>query len=430
MDPITFGLVTFALLLVLLLLSVPVAYALAMTVLIMMTANGATTQALSIATTAFDSLDSIELVAVPMFVFMGAIVSASPAGADLYRALHRLLPVRGGLGISTVVGCTLFAALSGSSPATATAIGSTGIPEMIRRGYPPGLATGIIVGGGTLGIVIPPSVVLLIYGIVTGTSIGRLFLAGLLPGAMVATLFAAYIWWQMRSARDVEVETDAEARQAFRRVLPMLTMVVTILVMLYGGWATPSEIASVGAVLSLVLVSVIYRITDWRVWRQLLLKTVRETTLILLIAAFSYYLGQLLAFHGTVGALTQGLLGLSDNRWVTLLLVSLIMLLMGKFLPPFAIIVIVAPMFLPFVVTSGLDPVWFGVLVTVNMEMGLITPPVGINLFIAKAIAPDVPMKDIILGALPFLGLLVVASLILCVFPQIALFLPNLVMGH
>jgi tripartite ATP-independent transporter DctM subunit len=431
MGAIASGVVTFGILLAFLGLGVPVAYALGMTVVVMMVVFGDAGQALHIAASMFEGLDSIELAAVPMFVFMGSIISASPAGADIYRALHRLLPVPGGLGISTVGGCALFAALSGSSPATAAAIGSSGVPEMLARGYPPRLATGAIVGGGTLGILIPPSIVLLIYGIVTEVSIGRLFLAGVVPGLVVTLMFGVYIYLAMvrHEARTAPPPPDAEARGSFLRVAPFLVVVLLILAALYGGWATPSEIAAVGAVLSMILVGVIYRVTRPGAWLDILFKTSREVSMIMLIAAFSYYLGQYLAFQGTLPVITEGLLDISDNRWITLLFLSLVMLFLGCFLPPFAIVVIVAPLFLPFIKQAGFDPIWFGVLVTLNMEMGLITPPIGINLFVVKAIAPQVPMRDIVLGSLPFLFMLVLASLLLCVAPGLALYLPAAVMG-
>ncbi|MCW5774233.1 MAG: TRAP transporter large permease [Rhodospirillaceae bacterium] len=434
MDPVTVGLVQVLVLLALIGVGMPVAYALGIGVLGMILLTGEAGKALYIASSVFEALDSIELVAVPMFIFMGSIIAASPAGADIYRALHRLIPVRGGLGISTIGGCAIFAALSGSSPATAAAIGSAGVPEMLARGYPPRLATGIIVAGGTLGILIPPSIVLLFYGIVTETSVGRLFIAGIVPGLVLAAMFAVYIFVAMRrhaaTEADARIDDAAGGGATFLRVLPFLAVIVFIMVALYGGWATVSELAALGAVLSMLLVAVIYRITSWRTWRDLLLKTVRETAMVMLIAAFSYYLGQFLAFHNTLSVVTEGLLHLSDSRWVTLFCLWLVMLVMGCFLPPFAIVVIVAPLFLPFVVKAGFDPIWFGVFVTINMEMGLITPPIGVNLFVVKAIAPQVKLRDILMGSLPFLAILIAASLLLCLVPELATGLPDLLMGR
>lgn len=441
MTGLEFGFLAFALLLVLIFSGLPIAYSLATTSLLLMALSGELGQAAYIADAVFSSLDSIELVALPMFIFMGAIVAISPAGADIYRTLHRLIPVPGGLGVSTIGGSALFSALSGSSPATVAAIGSSGVPEMLARRYPPALACGIVVGGGTLGILIPPSIVLLLYGIVTKTSIGQLFLAGVLPGLMVAGLFAAYTIFSMarherRLAREGGAPDEAlaapgnpveqdEDRAASWRVLPFFAMMALIMIALYGGWATPSEIAAVGATASIALVMVIYRITDAAVWKRLLLKTVRDTSMILLIAAFSYYFAQLLAFHGVVAEITEALLGAFGNKWVTLFALWLVMLVLGCFLPPFAIVVITAPMFLPFALQAGFDPVWFGVFITLNMEIGCITPPLGINLFVVKGIAPNVPMGQIMRGSLPFIAILALASLLLVIFPEIALFIPR-----
>lgn len=440
MDPILLSVLTVGLLLLLIFLGLPIAYSLAVATLIMMMVTGSGGDAWFIAEYAFQSLDSIELVAVPMFIFMGTIIAASPAGKDIYRALSILLPIPGGLGVSSVGGCTMFSAMSGSSPATCAAIGSSAIPEMIARGYPPSLACGLIVGGGTLGILTPPSIVLLLYGVVTGTSIGQLFMAGILPALMLASMFSIYTVWRMWSYQKahpevLQIAKDYEAREGqtrypLLRVLPFFIMMLMIMVALYGGWATPSELASVGAVASIVLILVIYRVTDLAVWQHLLLKTVRDASMVLIIATFAYYLAQFLSYNGAVTAISSGLLDLFGNKWLTLFAVWLMMLGLGTFLPPFAIVVIVAPMFLPFAVQSGFDPVWFGILITLNMELGCITPPLGINLFVVKSIERKVAMREIILGSMPFFFILVFASLLLVLFPQIALWLPQMMLGN
>ncbi|XHB98885.1 TRAP transporter large permease [Nitratireductor sp. ac15] len=441
MDPVTLAFVSVGILLLFILAGLPIGYALLGAMVASSVLVGEPGELLYIAETAFQSLDSIELVALPMFIFMGAVVAVSPAGSDIYSALSKLLPVPGGLGMSTIAGCAMFSAISGSSPATVAAMGSSGVPEMLARRYPPGLACGIVVGGGTLGILIPPSIVLLLYGVVTKTSIGQLFLAGILPGLMLVVLFSLYTWFVMwRHLAKLTPEQRAEfeelgaARAAsgqsgsFGRVLPFFALMAGIMLALYGGWATPSEIAAVGATASILLVLVIYRITSWSVWRELLLKTVQDTSMILIIAAFAYTFSQFLAFHNVVSAITSLLVDAFDNRWLTLFALWLVMLVLGCFLPPFAIVVIVAPMFLPFVLSAGFDPVWFGVFVTLNMEMGCITPPLGINLFVVKAIARKVDMREIMMGSLPFLAILGIGTLLITLFPEIVLFLPSQMM--
>ncbi|MBB95689.1 MAG: C4-dicarboxylate ABC transporter [Rhodobacteraceae bacterium] len=442
MDPVTLALLSIGLLLFLILTGFPIGYSLALATVLMMLVTGDASEIRYIAEGAFTSLDSIELVALPMFIFMGAIISVSPAGKDIYAALSRLLPIPGGLGISTIGGCAMFAAISGSAPATVAAIGSSGVPEMLARRYPARLATGLVVGGGALGILIPPSIVLLLYGVVTKTSIGQLFLAGILPGLMFVVMFSVYTWLRMR--RHLATLTPAERAElvameqgtgngdsgmaALRRVAPFFALMVGIMVALYGGWATPSEIAAVGAMASIVLVLAIYRIANLSTWQTLLMKSVRDTSMILLIAAFAYGFAQFLSYHGVVSELTTLLLDAVPNKWVTLFLLWVLMLVMGCFLPPFAIIVIVAPMFLPFILDTGLNPVWFGVFATINMEIGCITPPLGINLFVTKSIARQVPMTEIMAGSMPFLAILALGSLLITIFPQIVLFLPDLMM--
>ncbi|WP_350359537.1 TRAP transporter large permease [Vreelandella sp. SM1641] len=435
MDPILLSILTVSLLLLLIFFGLPIAYSLAVSTLIMMVVSGSGSDAWYIAEYTFQSLDSIDLIAVPMFIFMGTIIAVSPAGKDIYRALSLVLPIPGGLGVASVGGCTVFSAMSGSSPATAAAIGSSAIPEMISRGYPPALACGLVVGGGTLGILTPPSIVLLLYGVVTGTSIGKLFMGGVVPAIMVAIMFSMYVVWRMwryqkANPEVLEIsrrydEQEGKTKYPVLRVLPFFLMVVMIMVALYGGWATPSELASVGAIASILLVLVIYRVTSFEVWSRLLLKTVRDTSMVLIIAAFAYYLGSFLSYNGAVTAISSGLLDLFGNKWLTLLAVWLMMLVLGTFLPPFAIVVIVAPMFLPFALDAGFDPVWFGVLITLNMELGCITPPLGINLFVVKSIANNVSMKEIMKGSLPFFFIIVFASLLLVLFPQIVLWLPE-----
>ncbi|MEX2495301.1 MAG: TRAP transporter large permease [Woeseia sp.] len=433
MDPVTHAIAAFALLVLLLGLGVPVAYALGLTATILTLIAGNPGEVLYIAASLFEGLESFELLAIPLFVLMGAVIAASPAAADLYSVLHRLLSFPGGLGISTIGGCALFSALSGSSPATAAAIGSSGVPEMMQRGYPPRLATGIIVGGGTLGILIPPSVVLIIYGIVTETSIGSLFLAGIVPALIIVLLFAAYVAFAVRQHERSSGELSENAGRANSsgaglRVVPFFALIVGVMLALYGGWASPSEVAALSAVGAVALVSMVYRVTALSIWGQIMMKAVRETSFIMLIAAFSYYLNQYLAFQGSISEITALLLDFSSNRWVTLFLLCLSMLALGLILPPFAIVVIVAPMFLPFVLSAGFDPVWFGILVTIIMEMGLITPPIGVNLFVVQAIAPEVSLRDIMLGSAPFLGLLAVTAVILCIAPGVALWLPGLLL--
>ncbi len=383
----------------------------------------------------FSGLADFTLVSIPMFIAMGAAVAASPAGGDLYGALDRwLYRVPGGLAISNLGACAIFAALSGSSPATCAAIGKMGIPEMRKRGYPDGLATGSIAAGGTLGILIPPSVTMIVYGISTGTSIGRLFVAGVLPGLMLTGLFSA--WSMYRAWRDgvqsAQERQQLNLRQKLEqaaRVLPFLLIVAAILFVLYGGVATPSEAAGVGAMLCILMVAVVYRIWSPRRLWTILSSSTRESVMIMMIigaaALFSYMLSNLFVTQSIAALIAT----LDVNRWVLLGMINVFLLVAGFFLPPVAVILMTAPILMPIVLQAGFDPYWFAVVLTINMEIGLITPPVGLNLYVIDGIAPDVGLPEILRGALPFVLLMVLGIVLLCVFPQIATWLPDLLFG-
>jgi len=343
-----------------------------------------------VAETFYASLDEFTLVAIPMFIMMGAAIGSSPAGKDLYEALDRwLYRVPGGLVISNLGACAIFAALTGSSPATCAAIGKMGIPEMRRRGYPDEVATGSICAGGTLGILIPPSVTFILYGIATETSIGRLFIAGVIPGVMLTTMFVLWTLYKIwRSGfRSHAPDFRYSWREKFTslpKVVPFLVIVVGVMYVLYGGIATPSEAAGVGAALCLILAIVIYRL--WRpdqIW-HILRDTMRESVMILTIIATAVLFGYMLTSLYLTQTLAQAIADLHANKWVLMFLVNIFLLVCGFFIPPAAIILMTSPILLPIIIGAGFDPVWFGVLIMLLIETAMITPPVGINLFIGK----------------------------------------------
>ena len=383
----------------------------------------------------FGKLDNFALLSIPMFIIMGASIASTRAGADLYEALERWLTrIPGGLVISNLGACALFAAMSGSSPATCAAIGKMGIPEMRKRGYPDGVAAGSIAAGGTLGILIPPSVTMIVYGIATETSIGRLFLAGVFPGLLLVALFMAwslYSTWKHGSAEVLASKsyTWRERFEIMPRVLPFLLIIIGVLYAMYGGVATPSETAAVGALLCLVIAMVIYKLwnpTDlWMVLRD----STRESVMILFIIAaagvFSYMLSSLFITQ----AIAEWIGTLEVNRWVLMGVINLFLLVAGFFLPPVAVILMAAPILLPIIITAGFDPYWFAVVLTINMEIGLISPPVGLNLYVINGIAPDISLRTILIGSLPYVACMMIAILLLCLFPDIAIWLPDAVMG-
>lgn len=384
----------------------------------------------------FGKLDNFALLSIPMFIIMGASIASTRAGADLYEALDRWLTrVPGGLVISNLGACALFAAMSGSSPATCAAIGKMGIPEMRKRGYPDGVAAGSIAAGGTLGILIPPSVTMIVYGISTETSIGRLFLAGVVPGMLLVGLFMAwslYDTWRHGSAQlltTASAFTMREKLSILPRVLPFLAIILGVLVAMYGGYATPSETAAVGALLCLGVAIIIYRLWNLNSLWVVLRDSTRESVMILFIIAaagvFSYMLSSLFITQ----AIAEWIGTLDVNRWVLMFCINIFLLVAGFFLPPVAVILMSAPILLPIVTAAGFDPYWFAVVLTINMEIGLISPPVGLNLYVINGIAPDIPLKTILVGSLPYVACMVLAIVILCLFPELATGLPNLVLG-
>jgi C4-dicarboxylate transporter, DctM subunit len=389
----------------------------------------------SVAETFFAGLNDFTLVSIPMFVMMGAAIGSSPAGKDLYEALDRwLYRLPGGLVISNLGACALFAALTGSSPACCAAIGKMGIPEMRKRGYPDDIATGSICAGGTLGILIPPSITFILYGIATETSIGRLFLAGVLPGLMLTSLFmlwTLFIIWK-RGFRSHAVDfryTWKEKFQSIPKIAPFLAIIAGVMYVLYGGVATPSEAAGVGAALCVVLAVAIYRMWNPSAWWAILRDTTRESVMILSIIAAAVLFGYMLTSLYLTQTLAQTIAEMHVNRWVLMAMINVFLLVCGFFIPPAAVILMTAPILYPIIKAAGFDPVWFGVILTINMEIGLIHPPVGLNIYIVSSIAPDVPIAKVMWGTIPYVLCMMLQIVILCVFPEIATWLPNHMMG-
>ncbi len=402
----------------------------------------------TVAQNVYEELASITLLTIPLFILKGAAIGKSRAGKDLYDALHTWLHrVPGGLGVAVVLACGLFAAMAGSSPATCSAIGSSGIPEMRRRGYSPGFAAGLVAAGGTLGILLPPSIVLILYAVAAEQSLGRLFLAGIGPGLLLVALFAGYavIRWRREFASASAAATAGGARSeilrqdsysfgqklaALPRVAPFLVLLTGVMVALYGGIATPSETAGLGAVLALVLIAVVYG-----AWRPADVKpifagTLGESGMLLLIIGMSLLYSYVMSYlHISQGA-AGWIVGLHLGKWLLLAAILLLVVMLGFFLPPVSIILMTAPIILPPLREAGFDLIWFGVVMAVVMEMGLIHPPVGLNIFVINRIAPDIGLGPIIRGTTPFVALMAVAVVILSALPGIAMALPNLVYGR
>ena len=395
----------------------------------------------------YEEMASITLLSIPLFILKGAAIGKTKAGGDLYTAIHAWMnKVPGGLGIANIFACALFAAMAGSSPATCSAIGSAGIPEMRARGYSPGFAAGIIAAGGTLGILLPPSIVMILFAVAAEQSLGRLFLAGIGPGVLLIGLFCVYAMYRYKKEYKLALDayekggvksahlevthyTVKEKVLLLAKVLPFIILLVGVMVALYGGYATPSETAGLGALLAMTLIGVTYRI--WRLTdiKPILASTIKESTMLMLIIGMSLLYSYVMSYLHISQGVAEWIVAMELSRWVLLATILVMVVILGFFLPPVSIILMTAPIILPPLRAAEFDLIWFGVVMTIVMEMGLIHPPVGLNIFVIKNVAPDIPLKDVIWGVMPFVALMTVAVVILCLFPQIATGLPDLVMG-
>ena len=380
---------------------------------------------------AWSNASSFSFVAVPLFIFMSAILLHAGIGQSLYAAVARwvgFLP--GGLAVASVFACAIFAAVSGSSVATAATIGMIAIPEMERRGYHKPLIYGSLAAGGTIGILIPPSVPMIIYGVMTETSVGQLYMAGILPGILLGLLFAGYIIGYALIYPD-RAPGGAEGRAPLREklrslveVAPIVLLIVVVLGSMYFGIVTPSEAAALGVAVSLLLAVTIGRLT-WPGLVRAFHETVRTTSMIMLIIIFASVFSHVIALLGTPRALLGLVTGLNLAPWLVFTLIFAVLILIAYALEELSVMIIMLPILFPLVTGLGFDPVWFGIVMIVWLEMGFITPPVGINLFVIQGVARGSTMRDIAVGATPFVLILILMVVILFLVPDLALWLPR-----
>ena len=377
----------------------------------------------------FGKLNTYLLVSIPLFTLMAHFMIRGKVVDDLFGAANTLLRhLPGGMGVATVVACTVFAAISGSSVATALTIGSAAIPLMIRYGYSPRVAYGVVGGGGTLGILIPPSGPMVLYGVVSDTSIGALFMAGVVPGLMLALIFAIYCMTEAKFARHkVKTEPRAtlrEALRALRRSFWALTLPALVLGGMYLGVFTATEAAAAGALGALAIAGLVYRNLGLRdVWDSAI-DAARSSAMLFLILAAAALLGHALTKLRIPAQMVELVTQYGLTQVGFLLAVMVLIFVLGMFLETISIILITTPVVLPVLAALDINPVWYGVLLTINLELALITPPVGMNLFAIKAVS-RAPMSEIIMGVLPYVGLLVFGLALVLLFPSIALWLPS-----
>jgi len=377
---------------------------------------------------AFGKLDVYLLVCIPLFTFMAHVIIKSKVVDDLYAAVHGL--VRhwpGGLGVATVLSCTVFAAISGSSVATALTIGTSAIPQMKRYGYPRHSAYGVVAAGGTLGILIPPSGPMVLYGVVSDTSIGALFMGGILPGLLVALLFS--IFCVIRSAGDSTQErlpraTWPEISAVMRRAVWPLLLPPLILGGMYFGVFTATEAAGAGAIAAVFIAVAVYRSLTWKEFFESARETVRTTSMLFMILVGAALFSHALTILRLPALLVESVTALGVGPITFILIIMAVIVILGMFLETIAIILITTPILLPALDTLGIDPVWYGVMLMINLELALITPPVGMNLFVIKGIS-DAPIIDVIRGAMPYALLMLIGLIAVLVYPDLVLWLPH-----
>jgi len=377
----------------------------------------------------YSTFSSQALSAIPLFMLMGAFCFSAGISEDLYRGVHTWLGhLRGGLAMATVVACGLFAAISGSSLATVATLGKVALPEMKRYKYSDSLATGAIAAGGSIGILIPPSIILIVYGILTEQSIGQLFLAGFIPGVLEAIFYLITIWllckWKPELGPRGPKTSPRQKIKALGSVWEVVVLFLIVIGGIYLGWFTPTEAAGVGA-FGAFLFAVTRKRLNWETFKHSLVNTTQTAGMLFAIVLGAIIFGYFLSVTRLPYELSSSIAGLEINRYFILVLILLVVLALGCVMDSMAIVLLTVPVFYPLIIELGFNAIWFGILIVRVTEMGLITPPVGLNVYIIKGIG-DIPMKTIFKGVYPFLVADVLEVLLLISFPQIVLFLPDL----
>lgn len=374
---------------------------------------------------------SYTMLVIPLFVFMGEIAFRSGISKRIYRTAHTWLGfIPGGMAVATIGACAGFSAICGSSTATAATMGTVGLPEMRKHRYDPAFATGTVAAGGTLGILIPPSIVLIVYGIQTELSIGKLFIAGILPGILLSALFTVIILVMCLIKPSLGLSAPKSSfKEKIRSLSGTVEMVILFFLVIGGlliGWFTPTEAAGIGAA-GAIIIGVVKRSLGWEGFKKALLGTTRTSSMVLLILASAMIFSRFLTVSGLPQALATWVGNLNASPYVILFCIMGIYLIGGCVMDPLSFLIITINIFFPMILKAGFDPIWFGVIIVILLEAGAITPPVGINVYVIKGIAHDVDLHTIFKGIFPFLGAILLGLIILVIFPNIVLLLPGLI---
>jgi len=431
MTPTEAGIYGFLALVALMFLKVPVGFVMALVGLVGFSFLVSWDAALHLMAQDFTSVfGSYNLTVIPLFVLMGQLAHHSGMSGRLFHAAYRFFgSLPGGLAVATIGACAGFSAICGSTSATEATMAAVALPEMKKYNYDPSLATGVVAAGGSLGILIPPSTIFIVYGVMTEQSVGKLFLAGVMPGILMTILFIAtvFIWTWNRPELAMPW-----ARFSLREKIASLTGVVETLILfvavmggLFSGVFTPTEAAAVGA-FGTLLIAVAGRHLSWNGFVQSLVETTRVTCMILVIVAGATVFGHFLAVTRIPFDVGTWVMGLQIHPWAVMSLILLVYLLLGCLMDSLAMIMLTIPIFFPVITSLGFDPIWFGVIIVLVTGMGVITPPVGINVYVVAGVARDVPLHTIFRGAVKLLAAQIVTAALLVLFPQIALWLPQL----
>jgi C4-dicarboxylate transporter DctM subunit len=432
MTPETVGMIGIALLIFLFLLRVPISFAMAIVGLVGFAYLSDAESALTLlAQDVYETLSNYPLSVIPMFILMGSFAFASGISQRLYSTSYTWVgQFRGGLTIATVLACSGFSAICGSTAATAATMGKIALPEMKKYGYDDVLATGTVASAGTLGILIPPSTVLIVYGILTEQSIGQLFIAGILPGAILSIFFVATVAFLCSRNPNLGPSGAPTSWRAKVRSLSGIIEAVILFSLAIGGlflgWFSPTQAGAVGASGALVI-GLFRGHSDLKITVESTKDGLRTACMVLFILAGATVFGHFLAISNIPFALAEWVENLPLPPMAIMGVLLIIYFIGGFFMDAMAMIVVTIPIFFPIVERLGFDPIWFGVMIVLVGEMGVISPPVGVNVFVIKGIAPDIPLEDIFRGIFPFLGALILLTIVLLIFPKIATFLPSLV---
>ena len=432
MSPATAGIVGIAFLVFLFLLRMPVAFAMLLVGLAGFAYLTTPEAGLSlVARDIFEEFSSYPLTVIPMFILMGTFAFASGISKRLFKTTYAWIGhMTGGLTIATVFASAGFGAICGSSAATAATMGKISLPEMKKYNYDDTLATGTVAAAGTLGILIPPSTVLIVYGVMTEESIGKLFVAGILPGIILSLFFAATVallCWRNPSIGPPGTPFSWKERfQSITGVIEALILFALAIGGLFAGWFSPTQAGAIGAGGALII-GLVRRQLSWKAFIEACTDGLQTACMVLFIITGAVVFGHFLAVSRLPFILAEWLGGLPIHPMAIMAIIIVIYFIGGFFMDAMGLIVVTIPIFYPIVLKLGFEPIWFGVIIVIVGEMGVITPPVGVNVFVIKGIAPDIPLHLIFRGIFPFLGALIIMIILLMIFPQIATFLPNLV---